>query len=176
MIAHDCERFPDRGTRHSERILLPSREQSGGGPSPPSWRFSIAARLWSRQNRPSRWHALPSRLSSTLPFAPHRARGGFDKVPMASNPSPSSGESTANLTSLGGAPGMSRRTSGSVQCRHEGRAASRYAVHARPLGVGRQRDRTRHPSRWRTRLYAVPKPTVKTATARMDAFLNRVLG
>ena len=28
MIAHDCERFPDRGTRHSERILLPLRERS----------------------------------------------------------------------------------------------------------------------------------------------------
>jgi hypothetical protein len=31
MIAHDRERFPDRATRHSERILIPSREQSGGG-------------------------------------------------------------------------------------------------------------------------------------------------
>ena len=28
MIAHDCERFPDRSTRHSERIWLPSREHT----------------------------------------------------------------------------------------------------------------------------------------------------
>lgn len=65
MIADDCERFPNRATRHSARILLPSREQICGWSCTLTLRFSLSAQMH-----------LPTSIGTANPISNCKARRG----------------------------------------------------------------------------------------------------